>query len=108
MFPNLKKWAFFYFSPGFSPEGNTVTQTNFDRTCTFITVGFSPAAKGDGSIIKIARDLKDDGVQAIELCGGFGPEWVMKIAEVLGPDIPVGSVMYGPQYRAALLHIMKP
>ncbi|MEW5560118.1 DUF6506 family protein [Enterobacter asburiae] len=108
MFPNLKKWAFFYFSPDFSPEKNTVIHRNESNSCEFITVGFSPSAKTDGSIIQVAKQLVSEGVQVIEICGGFGPTWVTKISEAVGPDVPVGTVMYGPEHRAALLHIMKP
>lgn len=108
MFPNLKKWAFFYFSPDFSPENNTVRNSNADGSCTLISVGFSPSARHDGSIIAVAKALRDEGVQTIELCGGFGPEWVVNISEALDHKVPVGSVTYGPQWRAALLEIMKP
>lgn len=108
MFPNLKKWAFFYFSPDFSPQDHTVRSVNADGSCTFISVGFSPAAKQDGSILAVARSLRDEGVQTIELCGGFGPEWVVKISAALDHKIPVGTVTYGPEWRAELLEIMKP
>ena len=108
MFPNLKKWAFFYLSPDFSPEQNTVINRNENNTCVLITVGFAPSAKLDGSIIKIAKQLVDDGVQTIELCGGFGPVWVSKIADAVGLQVPVGTVMYGPEYRSVLAEIMKP
>lgn len=108
MLPNLKKWAFLYFSPGFSPKTHTAHHTNMDKSCTFITVGFSPSAKEDGSILEIAKALRDEGVQTIELCGGFGPEWVSRITQALENKIPIGTVMYGPEWRAALLEIMKP
>ncbi len=108
MFPNLKKWAFFYFSPGFSPQTHTARSENADGSCTFISVGFSPEAKRDGSIIEVAKALRDEGVQTIELCGGFGPEWVVRIGEALAHSIPVGTVTYGPEWRADLLEIMKP
>jgi hypothetical protein len=71
-------------------------------------VGFSPSAKTDGSIIEVSKKLKHEGVQAIELCGGFGPEWVTRIGDALDHEIPIGTVMYGPEFRAALLEIMKP
>ena len=38
-----------------------------------------------------------DGIQLIELCGGFGPVWTGKIIEAIGNKIPVGSVGYGPE-----------
>ncbi|MFP6537384.1 MULTISPECIES: DUF6506 family protein [Latilactobacillus] len=36
-----------------------------------ITVGFDPRAKEDGSIIEVAKQLKAEGIQFIELCGGL-------------------------------------
>lgn len=104
---NLNTWAFFYFSPDFSPEQNTVINRNELGTCMFITVGFDPKAKEDGRIIEVAKQLKEDGVQMIELCGGFGPTWVTKICEALCYEIPVGSVTYGPEFRQPLLDIMR-
>lgn len=103
---NLHKWAFFYFSPNFSPEKNTNVSTNADESCSIILVGFDPSAKEDNSIIDMAIKLKDEGVQFIELCGGFGPTWVTKINEALNYEIPVGSVMYGPEFRKTLYDIM--
>ncbi|CAA0109223.1 Uncharacterised protein [BD1-7 clade bacterium] len=106
MLPNLKKWAFFYFSPGFSPSTHTSISEN--EHCTFISVGFDPSAKNDDSIVETATRLANDGVQTIELCGGFGPEWVVKIENAMSKNVPIGSVTYGPKYRASLLEIMKP
>ncbi|SMH68051.1 conserved hypothetical protein [Latilactobacillus curvatus] len=103
---NLHKWAFFYFSPDFSPEQNTVINRNPMGTCEMITVGFDPRAKEDGSIIEVAKQLKAEGVQFIELCGGFGPTWMTKINEALDFAIPVGAVMYGPEFRKQLFEIM--
>jgi len=103
---NLNKWAFFYFSPEFSPKENTVINRNAMGTCEMITIGFDPSAKQDGSIIEMAKKLKTEGVQFIELCGGFGPTWVTKINEALDYEIPVGTVTYGPEFRKQLYDIM--
>lgn len=104
---NLNKWAFLYFSPNFSPENNTTIAKNADDTCSVILIGFDPRAKEDNSIIETAIQLKNDGVQFIELCGGFGPTWVTKLNEALDFEIPVGSVTYGPEFRKMLYDIMK-
>ena len=50
--------------------------------------------------------MKAEGVQFIELCGGFGPTWTTKINEALDFAIPVGAVMYGPEFRKQLFEIM--
>ena len=33
-----------------------------------------------------------EGVQLIELCGGFGPVWTGRIFEAIGHPVPIGSV----------------
>lgn len=70
-------------------------------------MGFDPKAKEDGSIIETAKKLRSEGVQFIELCGGFGPTWTTKINEALNFEIPVGAVTYGPEFRMQLFDIMK-
>ena len=47
--------------------------------------------------IEVAKQMVKDGVQLIELCGGFGPIWAGKIIEAIDNKIPVGSVGYGPE-----------
>lgn len=65
---------------------------------TMVAVGVSSAADG----VQVARDLAADGVELIELCGGFGPEWTARVIEAVG-DVPVGSVGYGPESLSALV-----
>jgi hypothetical protein len=45
----------------------------------------------------VAAELVDDGIQLIELCGGFGPVWTARVIEAVQGRIPVGSVGYGPE-----------
>ena len=47
--------------------------------------------------IAVARQMVADGVQLIELCGGFGPLWTAKIIEAIDRAVPVGAVGYGPE-----------
>jgi hypothetical protein len=60
---------------------------------TMIAVGVARAEQG----VEVAKQLVADGVQLLELCGGFGPVWTGKIIEAIGGAIPVGSVGYGPE-----------
>ncbi|WP_010632589.1 DUF6506 family protein [Sporolactobacillus vineae] len=46
--------------------------------------------------VRAAVDLAADGVQAIELCGGFGNEGVGKIAEAVQGKASVGVVRFDP------------
>lgn len=47
--------------------------------------------------IEAARRLVGEGVQLIELCGGFGPVWAGRIIEAIDGAVPVGIVGYGPE-----------
>jgi hypothetical protein len=65
---------------------------------TMIAVGVSRAEQGP----EVARQMMEDGVQLIELCGGFGPVWTARVIEAIEGRIPVGSVGYGPESVDAL------
>jgi hypothetical protein len=43
-----------------------------------------------------------EGVQLIELCGGFGPLWTARVIEATGNRVPIGSVAYGPEALTGL------
>lgn len=43
---------------------------------------------------KEARELMNQGIAAIELCGGFGNTGVTKVAEAVEHKIPVGVVRF--------------
>ena len=60
---------------------------------TMIAIGVARPEQG----VDVARSLVAEGVQLIELCGGFGPVWTAKVIEAVGARIPVGSVAYGPE-----------
>lgn len=100
----LHKWAYLYLSPGFTPDNSTSTVKVAD--CEFTAIGMDFDAK-DRSI-DLARDLVADGVQMIELCGGFGPLWIARISEAIDHAVPVGSVAYGPEARRPMLDLLKP
>jgi hypothetical protein len=98
----LRYWAFIYKSPGFDPRKNTSVMES--AACRFKAVGVDMAHPEQA--IDAAKALVAEGVQAIELCGGFGPVWVAKISAAIGDAVPVGTVVYGPEHRKALLEIM--
>ncbi|MEW6266749.1 MAG: DUF6506 family protein [Thermodesulfobacteriota bacterium] len=51
-------------------------------------------AKNYEEAAKLARELAGQGIQAIELCGGFGNLGTAKIVEAVGGKIPVGAVRF--------------
>jgi len=99
----FNSFAFIFLSPGFSPEKNTITTQKGDYR--FKAVGIDMANKEQA--LQVAEELANDGYQMIELCGGFGAEWAYKISERLENKIPVGGVLYGPQFRQSLADLMR-
>jgi predicted polyphosphate/ATP-dependent NAD kinase len=83
--------------------GFIVTGSDFDpatdvsvmetRSFRMTTIGVSTADQGPAA----AQRLVADGVQLIELCGGFGPVWTARVIEAIDDAVPVGSVAYGPE-----------
>lgn len=43
---------------------------------------------------KVAKELVDQGISAIELCGGFGNKGVAKVVDAVNHKIPVGVVRF--------------
>jgi hypothetical protein len=58
-----------------------------------IAVGVAKPEQG----VAVAVALVSEGVQLIELCGGFGPLWTARVIEGIKNAVPVGSVGYGPE-----------
>ncbi|MBI5257739.1 MAG: hypothetical protein HY855_14645 [Burkholderiales bacterium] len=66
---------------------------------TMIAVGVASPAQGAA----VARALvEQDGVQLIELCGGFGAAETLQVQQAVPPQVPVGAVRYGPEVIASM------
>jgi hypothetical protein len=87
----LTSFGFIVTGTGLDPQKHRVVMQS--PAFTMIAVGVTRAEQG----IDVARGMVAEGVQLIELCGGFGPVWTGKIIEAIGGAIPVGSVGYGPE-----------
>jgi len=98
----LRKWAYIFLSPGFNKEEHKATLSS--STCQFVTVGID--FKDKEQVVDIARQLVADGVQMIELCGGFGPLWIARVSEAINGAVPVGSTAYGPEARQPMLDLL--
>lgn len=98
----LKYWAYIFLSPGFDPHRHHAVLESPQTKMK--TIGIDIKRKED--VIEVAKQLVKEGVQMIELCGGFGPIWVAKVLEAVHHAIPVGSVMYGPEARKPMLDIL--
>ncbi|GAB1692036.1 DUF6506 family protein [Krasilnikovia sp. M28-CT-15] len=87
----LERFGFIVTGAGLDPDSDRASIRNdrFDG----IMVGVSSPDQG----VAVARAMVADGVQLIELCGGFGPVWTAKVIEAIDGAVPVGSVGYGPE-----------
>lgn len=98
----LQKWAYVFLSSGFKPEQHSLCLSSGE--CEVRIVGIDMTEKE--RVLRIARDLVAEGVQIIELCGGFGPIWIARVTEAIDGAVPVGSVAYGPEARGPLMKIL--
>lgn len=98
----LKYWAYIFLSPGFDPHKQNVTLESSQSKVKLIGIEM----KKKEEVLQVAKQLVKEGVQLIELCGGFGPVWVAKVLEEINHSIAVGSVMYGPEARKPMLDIL--
>jgi len=89
----LTKFGFIVTGPQLSSR-MVMTSPRFEM----VAIGVASPADGPAA----ARQLVDEGVELIELCGGFGPAWTAKVLEAIGHRVPVGSVGYGPEAVAGL------
>ncbi len=87
----LRRFGFIVKGAGYEPAEHRVTLAS--PAITTVMVGVSTPEQA----VPVARAMVADGVQLIELCGGFGPIWTAKVIAAIEGKIPVGSVAYGPE-----------
>ncbi|KAB7578545.1 DUF6506 family protein [Verminephrobacter eiseniae] len=78
---------------GFIVTGDRFVQHQGTDKFQMKVVGVATASEG----IEVAQEMVREGVQLIELCGGFSPVWAGKIIEAIDYAVPVGVVAYGPE-----------
>ncbi|MCP3020628.1 DUF6506 family protein [Cupriavidus basilensis] len=83
---------------GFIVTGDQFVQLQGTAKFSMRVVGVSHPSEG----IEAAQAMITEGVQLIELCGGFSPVWAGKIIEAIDYAVPVGVVAYGPESIAAM------
>ena len=89
------KWAFFYTLDEASEP------TRIDHVGSMVCVGVPDVSHAPA----IARQLVDDGVELIELCGGFGGAGLASVTAAVHGRVPVGAVFYGVDASAGLQHL---
>jgi hypothetical protein len=85
------KWAFIYLLEPDEPERS-------DTLGTLVSVG----VRNFGEAAAAARRLVGEGVELIELCGGFGGEGLGAVVNAVENKVPVGAVFYGVDASAGL------
>ena len=78
---------------GFIVTGDNFEQYQGTDAFRMKVVGVRTAEQG----IEVAQKMVSEGVQLIELCGGFSPVWAGKVIEAIDYAVPVGVVAYGPE-----------
>ena len=98
----LRYWAYIFLSPGFEAKQHTSTMESKECRCKVVGIDMSKKEQ----VVDIAKQLVSEGVQLIELCGGFGPYWITKVSEAINNAVPIGGVFYGPEARKPMLEIL--
>ncbi len=78
---------------GFIVTGDNFVQYQGTDAFTMKVVGVRDPSEG----VEAAQEMVAEGIQLIELCGGFSPVWAGKIIEAIAYAVPVGVVAYGPE-----------
>jgi Family of unknown function (DUF6506) len=78
---------------GFIVTGDRFVQYQGTEKFSMKVVGVRHPEEG----IAAAKEMLTEGIQLIELCGGFSPVWAGKIIEAIDYAVPVGVVAYGPE-----------
>ena len=86
------KWAFIY------TLDDSASQTRTDVIGSLVCVGVPSAAAAPA----VAQQLVADGVEFIELCGGFGGAGLGSVISAVENRVPVGAVFFGVDAAAGL------
>lgn len=87
----LTRFGFIVSGRGLDPKRDRMVMAS--ASFSMIVVGVPHPRDG----VAVARALLEEGVQLLELCGGFGPTWTAQILDAVEHRIPVGAVAYGPE-----------
>lgn len=86
---------------GFIVTGDNFVQHQGTDRFAMKVVGVSHPSEG----VEAAKTMVEEGVQLIELCGGFSPAWAGRIIEAIDHAVPVGVVAYGPESIDGMYHL---
>jgi 2-keto-3-deoxy-6-phosphogluconate aldolase len=82
-------WAYIYGHPGADPEADRFVIEHDGQRTTLVPV------PDEAEAVEVALALIDEGVELIELCGGFGLTEAARVVEAVSGRVPVGHVNFG-------------
>jgi hypothetical protein len=99
----LKHVAFIFMGPEVDPKIHRAEIKTPQFNLTIIGVNVNNL----NQTIDIAKELVANGVQIIELCSGYGSSWIGKLSEIFDHKIPIGNVLFGPEFRDSISELLK-
>jgi hypothetical protein len=81
-------WAYLYEHPDTDPAADRVVIDRAGQRTLLVPVPEASLA------VDVARALVDEGVELIELCGGFGLAAAAAVVAAVGGRVPVGHVTF--------------
>lgn len=81
-------WAYIFEQPGADPVADRIELETEGQRTALVPVG------DVGQAVEVARRLVGEGVQLLELCGGFGAIDVARVVASVEGRVPVGSVAF--------------
>lgn len=97
---NLKKYGFIVKGPGYR-VGKDLATIDSGLFCTTI---MAVATVDDASIA--AKEMIKDGLEVVELCGGFTLKDKENIIESINGAVPVGSVEFSEKENEKLTNLL--
>lgn len=96
----LNNYGFIVMAPDYNPsKQHTIMENEFFRT---EVVGVSSVEEA----INVSRKLISEGIQLIELCGGFGDEMANEVISALDSEVPIGFVGFSIKENDKLKKLM--
>jgi len=100
VFMDIKRYGFIVKGPGYDPKVHRCVIEN----PSFRTEVVCVSSVNDA--LDVARNFVRDGVEVIELCGGFGEFDVNEITASLRSDVPVGYVVFSKEESCKLERLL--
>lgn len=98
----LTKFAMIIIGAGYDPAVHRAVLQSPAFSTTVVCVSHVSEA------VKVAIELHQQGMQLIELCGGFTPDQAAQIACAVQGNIPIGVVRYSALEQQHLARLFAP